>query len=89
MRKNPCSICDKGGMACDDCFHNPQNATPIKLYTPKGAARAMLAGKVLKDKHRVECFWGENKEGEVGFFKRGYEDRLYALYDFSGLWGEL
>ncbi|MDR1389190.1 MAG: hypothetical protein LBJ31_04365 [Treponema sp.] len=37
-----------GGQDCADC---PHSGTPVKLFTPKGAARAMMTGKVLKDCH--------------------------------------
>jgi hypothetical protein len=90
MRKNPCSTCGEGGMACEGCVNNPQNSTPVKLYTPKGAGRAMLAGRVLKGKRDMVYFWGKNKQGETGFFRQSkIDDGLYTIYDFSGLWEEL
>jgi hypothetical protein len=54
------------------------------LHTPKGAARAMLVGKVLKGEGDRTCYFDED-----GFFF----DILYAkripLADLSGLWEEL
>jgi hypothetical protein len=88
-RKNPCSICDKGGIACDDCLNSPQNSTPVRLYTPKGAIRAMLTGKVLKGRWRLEHFFGTNELGEIGFFRKKDNGELLHVLDFSGLWEEL
>jgi hypothetical protein len=90
MSRNPCFTCAEGGMACDGCLDSPQNSTPVKIYTPKRAARAMLAGKVLKGKWGLDHFWGKNKQGEIGFFRQSrIDDDLYTIYDFSGLWEEL
>jgi hypothetical protein len=55
---------------CATCINSPENSTPVKLYTPKGAARAMLAGKVLKGRFGMDHFWGKNEWGEIGFFCR-------------------
>jgi hypothetical protein len=67
---------------------NPENSGPVKLYTPKGAARAMLAGKTLKGRGGYEYFWGKNGVGETGFFRGTSDGILLHVFDFSDLWGE-
>jgi hypothetical protein len=84
--KNPCSTCAEGGIACDDCLNSPQNSTPVKLYTPKGAARAMLVGKVLKSEDGCIVFWDKDKNG---FHTKDNDGKTRFIYDFSGLWEEL
>lgn len=88
---NPCMTC-RGPGDCEDCLNDPRNSTPVKLYTPEGAARAMLAGKLLKNKDGWFCFWaGIEKDGkmEFGFWTASKQEHLYRLQDFSGLFEEL
>lgn len=79
-KESPCMSCRE---YCDETcpFYG---AIPVKLHTPKGAARAMLVGKVLKGEGDRTCYFDED-----GFFF----DILYAkripLADLSGLWEEL
>jgi hypothetical protein len=86
--KNLCTICP-GGIDCDECLESPKNSTPVKLYTPKGAARAMLAGKTLKGVYGMEYFWGSNDNGEINFYRKNGPGKLYSVLDFSGLWEAL
>jgi hypothetical protein len=86
--ESPCFTC-AGGPDCDDCLQNPKNSVPVKLYTPKGAARAMLVGKVLKGKRGWDHFWGKNDQGEVGFFRKKDNGNWLHVVDFSGLYEEL
>jgi hypothetical protein len=83
-RKNPCHTCP-GGVDCADCISSPENSVPVKLYTPKGAARAMLVGKILKGEGGRVCYFDED-----GFFfdVSGEGDHRKPLSDFSGLWEE-
>jgi hypothetical protein len=62
----------------------------VKLYTPKGAARAMLVGKVLKKSHR-ECFWGAGGEEQaIGFWTRYEDGAVFPVRDdFPGLYEEI
>jgi hypothetical protein len=87
-KRNPCRSCDKGGTACGDCFYNTQNGAPRKLYTPKGAARAMLAGKVLKGQGDREFFFGKYGE-ETSFWCREKSGFTHLAGDFAYLWEEL
>jgi hypothetical protein len=60
-------------------------AIPVKLHTPKGAARAMLAGKVLKGENERVCYFEKDRfcfDKPPAFYKE-------PLTDFSGLWEEL
>jgi Fe-S oxidoreductase len=84
-KKNPCMSCAD---YCDETCPL-YGATPVKLYTPKGAARAMLAGKVLKGKWGWEYFWGGNEMGEVSFFCKANDGDLLHAVNFSGLYEEL
>jgi hypothetical protein len=86
MKVSPCFSCNEGDFACGDCLKSTENSTPVKIYTPKGAARAMLAGKTLKGKWGLEHFWGENECGETGFFRRHSDGSIGMVLDFSGLW---
>jgi hypothetical protein len=87
-RNNPCSICT-GGIPCEDCLRDPQNSTPVKLYTPKGAARAMMAGKVLKGRWGAQYFWENQGEDGAGFRKRHDTGTVLPAFDLSGLYEEL
>jgi len=58
----------------------------VKPYTPKGAAKAMLVGKMLIDKDERFCFWQEDN-----FFVAPKEEmkkggHCFALSDFTGLY---
>jgi hypothetical protein len=74
-------------MDCADCPHSPQNSIPVKLYTPKKAARAMMVGKVLHGEGGRTFYFDED-----GFYynARGivFEQRVPAG-DLSGLWENL
>jgi hypothetical protein len=57
----------------------------VKLYTPKGAARAMLGGRVLKGEHGIEkARWDKHRSAFV--YERDGAD--FLLTDFSGLYEE-
>jgi hypothetical protein len=85
-KENICASCRECGAACEDCVNSPQNGNPVKLYTPKGAVRAMLLGKVLKGKNGEEKVrWDKSRSAFVCDIA-GYD---YFLNDFSGLWEEL
>ena len=82
-RNSPCAVCVDGD--CEACLHSPQNSIPIKLYTPKGAARVMLAGKILKgEKGMMNVRWDKNRSTFV-YQKDGGD---FFLTDFSGLYSE-
>jgi hypothetical protein len=84
--KGTCASCGECGAACDDCVNAPQNSKPVKLYTPKGAARAMLLGKVLKGENEKEKVrWDKSRSAFV--YEIAGDD--FFLSDFSGLWEEL
>jgi hypothetical protein len=94
-RNNPCHTC-AGGTPCEECLNDPRNSTPVKLYTPKGAARAMLAGKTLKDSRGNKHFWyqaiepGTRYPSIGGFaFKRTEGGKWFPVEDFGGLYEEL
>jgi hypothetical protein len=87
LRKKPCHTC-RGGSDCADCLHDLKNSVPVKIYTPKGAARAMMGGKTLKKKDYATCFWGEH-EGEIGFWNRYDDGAVFPLRGFGGLYEEL
>jgi hypothetical protein len=70
-------------------LQNPKNSVPVKLYTPKGAARAMLVGTVLKGRWGGEHFWGKNELDEVGFFRKDDDGTSLHVLDFSGLYEEI
>jgi hypothetical protein len=57
-------------------------------YAPEEAARAMLAGKVLKDKSGWKHFWGRDSRGWIGFFRWKEIGPLCPVYDFSNLYEE-
>ena len=80
----PCQTCKSGD--CENCLNSPENSIPVKLYTPKGAARAMLAGKVLKDEEGKHYRWDSNSF--VGFIP-GEKDSWFSVDCFSGLYEEL
>jgi hypothetical protein len=58
----------------------------VKLYTPKGAARAMLVGKVLKGEGGKEKARWEKSRSAFVYEKDGGD---FFLTDFSGLYEEL
>jgi hypothetical protein len=64
---------------------NSQSNAPVKFYTPKGAARAMMAGKVLHGPGGCTFYFDED-----GFF---YNDKQggfrLAAIRLAGLWEEL
>ena len=70
----------------DDCETCPvKNGDPIKLYTPKEAVLAMLAGKKLRNEAGYEFYWNE----ETGFsFYVAEDDKSYHTQTFSGLYSE-
>jgi hypothetical protein len=85
-KKSPCFTCADGD--CTDCVSSPENSVPVKLYTPKGAARAMLAGKVLQGEGGFTFFWGKDGNGALGFWFRDKEGGQFPVRDFSGLYSE-
>jgi hypothetical protein len=60
-------------------------AIPVKLHTPKGAARAMLVGKALKGENERVCYF----DTDGFFFNRPPAFFREPLTNFSGLWEEL
>jgi hypothetical protein len=77
--RDPCREC-----ADPDCFScSLKDGTPIKLYDPKEAAAAMMAGRVLQNKKGEKCFW-END----GFRFEARTGQRFVLADFSGLYEE-
>jgi hypothetical protein len=86
-KKNPCFTCADGD--CADCLNSPENSVPVRLHTPKGAARAMLAGRILHGEGGLTFFWGEDGNGAPGFWFRDKEGGQFPVRDFSGLWEEL
>ncbi|MCL2139783.1 MAG: hypothetical protein FWH41_09695 [Treponema sp.] len=81
-----CAECDKSSPDCSWCLDNPENAVPVKLYSPKGAVRAMLAGKFLKDMEGSRCFW----DCEFSQFRyRDKHNEAGILTEFSGLYEEM
>jgi hypothetical protein len=76
---------DKKQNPCADCANNPENGAPAKLCTPKGAVRAMLAGRVLMDKRGLSCFWDNYSNA---FFYKDENGAVRVLDDFSGLYAE-
>jgi hypothetical protein len=81
-KNNPCFTCG-GGIDCAACLNSPLNSAPVKLYTPKGAARAMLAGKVLNGEGGRTCYFDKD-----GFFFNIPNRFRIPLTGFSGLWEE-
>ena len=63
-----------------------QNSTRIKLYTPKEAARAMLAGAVLTTDKGLTAFWNKYRSTFTCETKKG---DTFFLTDFYGLYSEL
>jgi hypothetical protein len=86
-KNNPCADC-ADVPDCAGCLNNQQNAIPVKLYTPKGAVRAMLAGKVLKRGER-EHFWKYQGDAGVGFWIHYPDGDTLPLREFSDLYEEL
>jgi hypothetical protein len=64
---------------------SPENSTPEKkVYTPKGAIRAMLAGKILKNREGWDCFW--DKHFNMFFAKEPGGTKRYSIGNFIGLY---
>ncbi|MDR1452173.1 MAG: hypothetical protein LBI57_07605 [Helicobacteraceae bacterium] len=77
--RDPCGEC-----ANPDCFYcSLKDGTPIKLYDPKEAAAAMMAGRVLQNEKKEKCFW-END----GFRYEAKTGMRFVLADLSGLYEE-
>jgi hypothetical protein len=87
-RNNPCHTC-AGGIDCEECINDPRNSTPVKLYTPKSAARALLAGKVLKSVQGWEFFWEDHGSDGIGFWFRDEDGCVFPVRDFSELYEEV
>jgi hypothetical protein len=79
-RQSPCALCAE---YCDGTCPL-YGATPAKLHTPKGAARAMLVGRVLKGEGDRTCYFDKD-----GFFYDALGLFRIPLADFSCLWEEL
>ena len=79
--RNPCGECD--GTDCENCL--AKSGTPVKLYDPKEAAAAMLAGRVLMNQKKEKCFW---KNSLNGFYILDGLGRYSNLFYFSGLYEE-
>jgi hypothetical protein len=94
-RQKSCETCKAGD--CSDCPSSPENSIPVKPYTPKGAARAMLAGKELKNTEGYVCFWDSGKNAFIAErvikTNEGMEKPLrmesFTIGSFSGLYEEL
>ncbi|GHU66587.1 hypothetical protein FACS189447_07770 [Spirochaetia bacterium] len=86
-RGGPCATCRTGD--CESCLDSPGNSTPIRLFTPKGAARAMLTGTVLRDERGCACFWEDRGSDGVGFWFIDTKGAVFRLADFSGLYMDL
>jgi hypothetical protein len=84
-RNNPCHTC-AGGIDCEECINDPRNSTPVKLYTPKGAARAMLVGKILKGDVGLTYSWDNGSNTFKCKHREGKQS--YPVCSFSGLWEE-
>jgi hypothetical protein len=67
-------------------LHSPENSIPVRLYTPKGAVRALLAGKVLQDEEGKRYRWDTNSF--IGFTSND-EKSIFSAEYFSGLYEEL
>jgi hypothetical protein len=65
-----------------------RDGIPVKLYSPKGASAAMLAGRVLKDEIGHYFFWKDRGKDGVGFWFRDNKYDLHPVLDFSGLYEE-
>jgi hypothetical protein len=76
-------------MACDSCQTNPENSTPVKIYTPKGAARAMLTGKILKSVQGWEFFWQDRGSDGTGFWFKDDEGEIFPARDFCDLYSDI
>jgi hypothetical protein len=84
-RRNPCFTC--ASPDCETCINSPENSVPIRLYTPKGAARAMLVGMILRDIKGNTYFW----DSENSCFRCNPKNggQTTAIFDFSGLYVEI
>jgi hypothetical protein len=82
---DPCAAC--ADMNCDCC--PLKDGTPIKLYDPKEAAAAMLAGRVLKNDKGWLFFWEDSSsDDKAGFFFQDEKGDIDRVRDFSGLYEE-
>ena len=68
---------------CDICPISQANSDPVKLYTPEEAVRAMMAGKILKDKAGRRAVY---KPG--GGFLLKSDQYSWFITDFTGLYSE-
>ena len=82
-KQKTCQICRRGD--CGDCS-NLEEITLVRLYTPKAAARAMLAGKKLYNKNGNLYFWNKDNDS---FTYMNDELEEFQVTDFSGLFEEL
>ena len=85
MSKPICKNCQV--KKCENCLSNPKN----KLYTPKDAVRAMLAGNELFDQNGYAYFWDNTK---FGFWRNTYNPETkevdsFPVTDFSDLFKKL
>jgi len=90
IQKSHAEIIEGSCHSCtDDCNQCPiKDSVPVKLYTPKEAAAAMLAGEKLRNEKGYQFFWGD-KNGELGFYFYVLEDqKAYPVADFSNLYSE-
>jgi hypothetical protein len=82
--RDPCGEC-----ANPDCFScSLKDGTPIKLYDPKEAAAAMLAGRVLRDERGYFHFWKDCGKDKVGFWFRDEMGNVLPTNHFIGLYEE-
>jgi hypothetical protein len=79
-----CQNCQ--GRDCGNCLSSPKKSTPVRLYTPKGAIRALLVGKTLKDNYGHTVIWNSSRSGFLCKDKKGQE---VSSFDFSGLFEDL
>jgi hypothetical protein len=75
--RDPCGEC--ADLDCENC--PIKDGTPIKLYDPKEAVIAMLAGRILRNEKMEKFFWKDN-----GFHYEGKAGKGWM--DFSGLYEE-
>jgi hypothetical protein len=80
--KKKCVICRSGA----SCLQSIENSSRVRLYTPAGAIRAMLAGKILKDEEGKRYRW--DSDAFIGFIPNKKDNWFIADY-FRGLYEEL
>ena len=81
-----CTDCIQGGPECSACLDHPENSTPVRLYTPKGAVLAMLAGKTLKNQRGLLHYWNDEFSS---FWNKDENEEDGIITNFSGLFEEL